>query len=127
MLNNVTLQGRLAGTPELKSTPSGVYVTAFRLAVQRSYVKKGEDRQTDFFDIVAWRKTAEYVCRYFSKGSMMIVNGSLQTREHVDREGKSRRICEVVANEVFYTDKKERSDDEYIYIGEIDGFQEEIA
>ncbi|MDD3204018.1 MAG: single-stranded DNA-binding protein, partial [Pygmaiobacter massiliensis] len=82
MLNVVALLGRLVADPELRRTPNGVSVTTFTIAVDRSFVKSGAERQTDFIDIVAWRNTAEFVCKYFQKGSMMAVQGSIQTRTY---------------------------------------------
>ena len=80
MLNRVILMGRLVADPELKTTNTGISVTSFRIAVDRSYVKQGEERQADFFDIVAWRNSAEFVCRNFSKGSLIAIDGQLQSR-----------------------------------------------
>lgn len=105
MLNSVSLMGRLTADPELKKTPSGVSVVTFTLAVSRSYVAKGEERQTDFIDIVAWRNTADFICRYFKKGQMMAVDGSIQTRTYTDKEGKNRKVFEVQANNVFFCEK----------------------
>ena len=78
MINRVVLMGRLVADPELKTTNTGISVTSFRIAVDRSYVKAGEQRQADFFDIVAWRSSAEFVCRNFSKGSLIAIDGQLQ-------------------------------------------------
>ena len=80
MLNVAVLMGRLVADPELRQTPSGLSVTTFRIAVDRNYAKAGQERQADFIDIVAWRQTAEFVCKYFRKGSMIAVQGSIQTR-----------------------------------------------
>lgn len=96
MLNNVVLMGRLVQTPELKQTASGVSVTSFTLAVERSFVKQGEERQADFIDCVAWRNTAEFITRYFIKGSMIAVTGSIQTRNYEDKNGNKRKATEVV-------------------------------
>lgn len=120
MLNKVSLQGRLVATPELKTSSSGISVTTFTLAVGRKYVKKGEDRQTDYIDIVAWRNTAEFICRNFVKGQMVLVSGSIQTRSFTDREGKMRKVCEVIADEVYFTEKKDREpepsqDDDWLF------------
>ena len=87
MLNQVSLMGRLTADPELRHTPNDVAVTTFTVAVNRSYVKQGAERQADFIDVVAWRNTAEFVCRYFKKGQMIAVTGSIQTRNYQDREG----------------------------------------
>ena len=79
MLNCAIIMGRLTAAPELKTTPNGVSVTSFRVAVDRKFVRQGEERQADFIDVVAWRQTAEFVCRHFRKGSMIAVQGSLQS------------------------------------------------
>jgi single-strand DNA-binding protein len=106
MLNQVSLMGRLTADPELRHTPNDIAVTTFTLAVNRSYVKQGAERQADFIDIVAWRNTAEFVCRYFKKGQMMAVTGSIQTRNFTDKEGKNRKAFEVVADNVYFTESK---------------------
>lgn len=100
MINRVILMGRLVATPELKTTQSGVSVTSFRIAVDRSYVKQGAERQADIFDIVAWRYTAEFVCRNFIKGSLIAVDGQLQSRKYQTRDGQNRTAIEVVAESV---------------------------
>ena len=97
MLNVVVLTGRLTKDPELKTTPSGVYVVSFSIAVERRY-RSGEDRQADFINIVAWRKTAEFISKYFKKGQMIAVEGTLQSRRYQDRDGNNRTAVEVVAN-----------------------------
>ena len=100
--------GRLTNDAELKTTNQGTSVTSFSIAVDRAYAKQGEDRQTDFINIVAWRSTAEFITKYFRKGSMIALTGSLQTRKYQDRNGNNRMAYEVVANEVsFCGDKKE--------------------
>jgi len=109
MLNRAILMGRLTADPELRHTPNNVSVTSFTLAVDRSYARQGEQKQTDFIDIVCWRSTAEFVCRYFKKGMQVAVSGSIQTRNWEDRDGKKRVSVEVVADEVFFADSK-RSD-----------------
>jgi len=99
--------GRLGSDPELKYTPSQVPVTNFSIAVQRSYQpKNGQERQTDWIDIVAWRGTAEFISRYFRKGSMIVVNGSIQTRSYTDKDGNKRTAFEVVADNVFFGESK---------------------
>ena len=97
MLNAVCLMGRLTRDPELRTTASGVSVTSFTLAVERAYVKQGEDRQADFIDVVAWRNTADFVCKYFHKGQLIAVQGSIQTRTYTDKDGNKRKAVEVVA------------------------------
>lgn len=106
MLNRVILMGRLVADPELKTTPSGISVTSFRIAVDRSYAKAGEERQTDFINIVCWRNTAEFVCKYFPKGSLMALEGQLQTRTYQDKDGTTRYIVEVLADNVSFTGEK---------------------
>ena len=102
--------GRLVSDPELKTTNTGLSVTSFRIAVDRSYVKNGEERKADFFDIVCWRNSAEFVCRYFSKGSMIAVDGQLQSRTYQAKDGTNRYVVEVVASSVSFTGEH-RNDD----------------
>ena len=102
MLNVVAIQGRLTHDPELKTTPNGVSVCSFRIACERSYSSKGEERKADFFTITAWRQTAEFVCKYFQKGSMIAIEGSLQTRQYQDQQGSNRTVVEVVASNVSF-------------------------
>ena len=106
MLNHITLMGRLTRDPELRYTSSGTPVASFSLAVDRDFAQKGEEKQTDFIDIVAWRSTAEFVSKYFTKGSMAAVSGRLQIRDWTDREGGKRRSAEVVADNVYFGDSK---------------------
>ena len=111
MLNIVCMMGRLTTDPELKHTPNGVAVTSFTLAVDRSYVKTGEERQTDFINVTAWRGTAEFVCKYFRKGQLMAVQGSIQTRNYTDKDGNKRKAFVVVADSVYFAEpKKEKAD-----------------
>ncbi len=100
MLNVICLIGRLVADPDLRTTPSGVNTTRFTIAVDRDFVKNGEERQADFIDIVCWRQTADFVTRYFRKGSWIAVNGSLQTHTYTDKNGQNRKAFEVVANNV---------------------------
>ena len=100
MLNVAAIVGRLSAEPELSHTASGVAVTSFTLAVDRSYAKAGTERQTDWIDVVAWRSTAEFICKYFTKGQMMAVTGSIQTRSYEDRSGNKRKAVEIQANDV---------------------------
>ena len=109
MLNVAVVMGRLVADPELRHTPSDVAVTSFTLAVDRSYVKSGTERQADFIDVVAWRSTADFVCKYFRKGQMMAVHGSIQTRTYTDKDGNKSKATEIVANDVNFADSK-RSD-----------------
>ena len=106
MINRVVLMGRLTANPEIKTTPSGVSVTSFSIAVDRSYVKQGEERKADFINIVCWRNTAEFVCRYFEKGSLIALEGQLQSRTYQDKNGNNRTVIEVVADNVSFTGEK---------------------
>lgn len=106
MLNVVVLMGRLVADPELKTTNTGVSVTSFRIAVDRSYVKAGAERETDFFDVVAWRSSAEFVCRNFTKGSLIAVDGQLQSRQYQTKDGQNRTAIEVVVDNVSFTGER---------------------
>ena len=106
MLNIAAIMGRLTADPELRHTPSNIPVTTFTVAVNRSYVKQGAERQTDFIDVVAWRNTAEFICRYFRKGQMIAVEGSIQTRSYVDKDGKNRKAFEILADNVYFTESR---------------------
>lgn len=109
-LNVVALMGRLARDPEMRKTPQGVSVATFTVAVDRSFVKQGEDRQADFIDIVCWRNTADFVCKYFQKGSMIALNGSIQTRTYQDKNGNNRKAFEIVADNVHFAGAKTPSE-----------------
>ena len=109
MINCAVLMGRLVGDPELRTTTNGTSVTSFRIAVDRNFVRQGEERQADFIDIVAWRQTAEFVTRYFHKGSMIAVQGSIQTRNYEDKNGNKRTAVEVVADNVSFCGSKAES------------------
>ena len=109
MLNSVCLMGRLTADPELKSTQSGVSVCSFRIAVDRTDQPKGQEKQTDFINIVTWRGTAEFVSRYFRKGQLVAVQGSIQTGQYTDRDGNKRTTFDVVADNVFFAEKKAES------------------
>lgn len=102
MINTVVLMGRLTFTPELQSTPSGISLTRFQIAVDRNYSKQGEEKKADFIDVMAWRQTAEFVTRYFQKGSMIAVEGSIQTDNFTDKNGNKRKSVTVVANQVSF-------------------------
>lgn len=107
MYNRAILVGRLTADPELKQTPNGVSVTSFSIAVNRAYTNRQTgERQTDFIDIVAWRSTAEFICRYFAKGRAILVEGSIQTRTYVDKQGQNRRAWEVVADNAHFVESK---------------------
>lgn len=101
MLNSAVVMGRLTADPEVRSTPSGVSVCRFTVAVDRSYVKQGEQRQADFIDVLAWRQTAEFVGKYFQKGSMIAVQGAIQTGSY-EKDGIKRRTFEIVADNVSF-------------------------
>ena len=109
MLNKAILMGRLVADPELRRTPNNNSVTSFTLAVNRSFTRQGEQPQTDFIDIVAWGKTAEFVSRYFVKGQQVAVAGRIQTRMWEDKQGTKRKSVEVVAEEVHFAESKRDS------------------
>ena len=102
MLNVVAIMGRLVADPELRTTPAGHSVCSFRIACDRSYVQQGQQRQADFIDIVAWRQQADFVSKYFQKGSMIAIEGSLQTRQYQDKNGNNRTATEVLASQVSF-------------------------
>ena len=106
MLNVVAIMGRLVHDPELRTTTQGTNVCTFRIACERSYSKPGEQRQADFVDIVDWGKTAEFICKFFQKGSMIAVEGSLHTRQYQDKQGNKRTAVEVVANNISFAGAK---------------------
>lgn len=111
MINLVVLSGRLTADAELKTTTSGVSVTNFNIAVDRR-VRSGEERQTDFITVVAWRQTAEFITKYFRKGSMIGIEGSIQTRKYTDKNGNNRTAFEVVANNVHFLESKKTENTE---------------
>ena len=102
MLNHITLMGRMTREPELRYTPQNTPVCAFSLAVERDYQPAGAEKQTDFIDCVAWRKTAEFVSKYLQKGSMAVVSGRLQIRDWTDREGGKRRSAGVAVDNIYF-------------------------
>lgn len=106
MLNCAVIMGRLVADPELRTTPNGISVTSFCVAVDRSFVKAGEERKADFINVVAWRQTADFVTRYFHKGSMIAVQGSIQTRSYEDKNGNKRTAVEIVADNVSFCGSK---------------------
>ena len=111
MLNHITIMGRLTRDPELRRTGSGIAVASFSLAVDRDYSPKdGGERETDFIDCVAWRQTGEFVSKYFTKGSMIVVSGRLQVRSWTDKEGNKRRTAEVVAENLYFGDSRRDSE-----------------
>ncbi len=109
MLNNAVIMGRLVADPELRTTGSGISVTSFTVAVDRRFNRQGEDRQADFIDIIAWRQTAEFVCKYFRKGSMIAIQGYIQTRMYEDKNGNKRKAVEIVADNVSFCGSKNES------------------
>lgn len=106
MLNSVSFIGRLTADPELRTTPNGASVTTFTIAVERPFQKSGQDKQTDFFDIVAWRGTAETITRYFHKGNLICVQGYMTTRTYTDKNGVNRKVYELVAENVHFVESK---------------------
>ena len=110
MLNKIFIMGRLTRDPELRRTQSGTPVTSFSLAVDRDYKTQSGEKETDFIDVVAWRATAEFVAKYFTKGRMAVVEGRLQIRAWQDKEGNNRRSAEVVADNVYFGDSRRDSD-----------------
>lgn len=111
MLNHIDLMGRLTHDPELRRTGSGIAAASFSLAVERDFKTEGGEKETDFIDIVAWRHTAEFVSKYFTKGRMAVVSGRLQIRPWTDKDGNKRRTAEVVADNVYFGDSKKGAAD----------------
>lgn len=109
MLNKIVLMGRLVRDPELRRTGGGTAVAALTLAVDRDYKSQSGEKETDFIDVVAWRSTAEFVNKYFTKGRMAVVEGRLQIRDWTDKDGGKRRSAEVVAENVYFGDSKHES------------------
>lgn len=110
-LNKVILQGRLTGDPELKTTTAGVTVTSFSIAVERNYQANGQ-RESDFFNVTAWRKTAEFISRFFTKGNKILLVGELQQRSYQTQQGEKRTVVEVVANEAYFCDGKKAENEQ---------------
>lgn len=114
MLNRITIMGRLTRDPELRYTQSQTPVASFTLAVDRDYSgKDGGEKQTDFIDCVAWRQTAEFVSKYFSKGRMAVVAGRLQIRTWTDKDDNKRRSAEIIAESIYFGDSKKADDGGY--------------
>ena len=125
MLNRCIIMGRLTRSPELRRTQSGKEVTSVTLAVDRDFKGQNGEKETDFIDIVAWGNTAEFLCNYFSKGRMAVVEGRLQIRDWTDKDGKKRKAVEVLADHVYFGESKPK--DEYAapsYTAQGNGFQE---
>lgn len=106
MLNHISIMGHLCGDPQLRRTGNGVPVATFTIACDRDFGSKGQEKETDFIKVVAWRSTAEFVSKYFSKGSMAVASGRLQIRSWTDKEGNKRKTAEVVAENVYFGDSK---------------------
>lgn len=106
MLNIVAIMGRLVADPELRTTGNGTNVCSFRIACDRNFVQKGQERQADFIDVVAWRQSAEFVTKYFQKGGLVAVEGSLQSRQYQDKNGNKRTAVEVLANQINFAGGK---------------------
>ena len=106
MLNVVAIMGRLVADPELRTTQQGTSVCSFRIACDRNRAAKGEERKADFIDVVAWRQTAEFICKYFQKGSLIAIEGSLQTRQYQDKNGNNRTATEVLASQASFAGAK---------------------
>ena len=118
MLNHITIMGRLTRDPELRRTGSGIAVASFTVAVDRDFGgRDGGEKETDFIDCVAWRQTGEFVSKYFTKGSMIVVSGRLQIRNWNDKEGNKRRSAEVVADNVYFGESKRSSEGNSSYGG----------
>ena len=108
-MNNVSLIGRLTTAPELKYTQSNTAYTRFSIAVDRAYTKQGEERQADFINIIAWSKTAEFICKYFMKGQRIGITGEIRTGSYTDQSGNKRYTFDVVANNVYFCESKSTS------------------
>ena len=121
MLNKIIIMGRLTRDPELRRTQSGTAVTSFSIACDRDYKGADGEKATDFLDIVAWRQTAEFVSKYFTKGRMAVVDGRLQLRDWTDRDGNKRRSAEIVANSVNFGDSKPKDRDQAAPAGAYSG------
>ncbi len=106
MLNVIAVMGRVVADPELRKTTTGISTTTFTIACDRNFVKAGSERQTDFFDIVAWRSSAEFASKYFKKGQLVAVNGSLQTRSYEDKNGNKRKVYEIVADNLHFAESR---------------------
>lgn len=111
MLNHIVLMGRLTRDPELRRTGTGTAVASLTVAVDRDFAAAGAERETDFFDVVAWRNTAEFVGKYFSKGDMIAVSGRLQIRPWTDKDGNKRRSTEIIAESVYFGGTKKSGSD----------------
>lgn len=124
MLNKITVMGRMVRDPELRRTGSGTAVASFAIACDRDYKSDSGGREVDFFDCVAWRSTAEYVSKYFTKGRMAVVSGRLQTREWTDKNGNKRKATEIVAESVYFGDSKRDGATQQSYAAPQESFAE---
>lgn len=132
MLNKVILMGRFTRDPELRSTPQGISTCSFSIAVDRNFVRPGEERKADFINCVAWRQTAEFISKYFKKGSMVALEGSIQTRSWDDQDGKKRYATDVVVSQVYFAESKRdsqssMSDDSFSQINDFGSLPEPIS
>lgn len=109
MLNRAILMGRITKSPELKNTQSGVPVIQISIAVDRDYTPKGQEKQTDFINVVAWRGTAEFIAKHFEKGQLIALTGSIQTRSYTDSQGNKRSVTEVIADQAYFAGSKKES------------------
>ena len=112
MLNHIDVMGRLTRDPELRYTQTQVPVATFTLAVDQDFAQQGQDRKTDFIPVVVWRGAAEFVSKYFKKGSMAVASGRLQIREFTDRDGNKRSVAEIVADNVYFGESKKKEETE---------------
>lgn len=127
MLNRIIVMGRMTRDPELRRTNSGNAVTSFTVAVDRDFKTQSGEKETDFIDVVAWRNTAEFVSKYFSKGRMAVVEGRLQLRDWTDKDGNKRRSAEIVADSVYFGDSKRDGGDNPSYAPAPSGDFTEVA
>lgn len=124
MLNKIIVMGRLTHDPELRRTGSGTPVCSFSIACDRDFKSQSGEKETDFFDVVAWRTTGEFVSKYFTKGRMVVVEGRLQIREWQDKEGNKRRSAEINADNVYFGDSRSAQAEGASGIGEADAFKD---
>ena len=120
MINNAVIMGRLVADPELRTTASGNSVSSFTVAVDRNFVRQGEEKQADFIDVIAWRQTAEFICKYFRKGSMIAIQGHIQTRMYEDKNGNKRKAVELIADYVSFCGAKPETDKPSVDVGYVD-------
>lgn len=124
MLNKIIVMGRLTHDPELRRTGSGTPVCSFSIACDRDFKSQSGEKETDFFDVVAWRTTGEFVSKYFTKGRMVVVEGRLQIREWQDKEGNKRRSAEINADNVYFGDSRPAQVEGSSEPGEADAFKD---